>query len=157
MTWNVKVAPDNEPGEKLIITGKVYQSDGKTPAEGIIIYLYHTNEKGIYDHTGITSGWGRRHGKLRSWIKTNEKGEYRFETIRPGSYPKGRNPAHIHVILKEENRPPYWIDDYHFEGDPFISEEESEKLRSKQNSGFIKLTKNEKGIWTGTRDIVLLP
>jgi protocatechuate 3,4-dioxygenase beta subunit len=42
--------PDwNLPGQKLAVNGTVYKADGKTPAEGVIIYIYHT------DHTGSLS------------------------------------------------------------------------------------------------------
>ena len=40
--------PDFESGgEKLKITGTIYQADGKTPAADVILYIYHTNADGI--------------------------------------------------------------------------------------------------------------
>ena len=71
--------PDfNDPGPKIEISGIVYKRDGKTPAPGIIIYVYHTDQKGIYATKGNESGWAKRHGYIRGWMKTNEKGEYRL-------------------------------------------------------------------------------
>lgn len=35
----------NEP--KIKITGTVFQQDGKTPAENVILYIYHTDRNGI--------------------------------------------------------------------------------------------------------------
>src|SRR5512134_1672562 len=35
-----------EPGERLVITGTIYQNDGRTPAAGVVLYAYHTNAAG---------------------------------------------------------------------------------------------------------------
>ncbi|MDQ2920818.1 MAG: hypothetical protein M3R52_04270 [Acidobacteriota bacterium] len=44
----IVIPPVGEPGEPLVIFGTVYKEDGKTPADGILIYVYHTNAAGIY-------------------------------------------------------------------------------------------------------------
>lgn len=36
----------NEQGPKLAISGTVYKSDGKTPAPGVVLYVYHTDQIG---------------------------------------------------------------------------------------------------------------
>jgi protocatechuate 3,4-dioxygenase, beta subunit len=59
---------------KMHVTGTVYKSDGKTPAPDVVLYIYHTDKSGIYPTKGDESGWGKRHGYLRGWIKTNEQG-----------------------------------------------------------------------------------
>ena len=38
-----------ENAPKIKITGTVFQADGKTPAPDVILYIYHTNRKGIYE------------------------------------------------------------------------------------------------------------
>lgn len=35
----------SQKGQKLMITGTIYQSDGKTPAPDVILYYYHTDTK----------------------------------------------------------------------------------------------------------------
>ena len=37
---------NNEP--KIKITGTVFQKDGKTPAENILLYIYQTDRNGFY-------------------------------------------------------------------------------------------------------------
>ncbi|MEO7048701.1 MAG: hypothetical protein ABI091_25595, partial [Ferruginibacter sp.] len=37
-----------EKGQKLLVTGKVYKIDGKTPAPNVIIYYWHTDNNGYY-------------------------------------------------------------------------------------------------------------
>jgi protocatechuate 3,4-dioxygenase, beta subunit len=91
----------NSTDEKLKITGIVYEKDGKSPAGGVILYVYHTGTGGTYETTGDEKGWGRRHGMHRGWIKTGADGRYTFYTIKPGSYPNSKMPAHIHATIKE--------------------------------------------------------
>ncbi|WP_128545232.1 dioxygenase family protein [Larkinella soli] len=120
---SVVLLPDADwDGKKpLGINGVVYKADGRTPAPGVVLYVYHTNEKGIYPKKGDEQGWGRRHGYLRGWMRTNEKGEYKFVTLRPAPYPGRTDPAHIHIIVKEPGLEPYYIDDYTFADDPLTA------------------------------------
>ncbi|HET6996337.1 MAG TPA: hypothetical protein VFI06_15190, partial [Chitinophagaceae bacterium] len=93
----IDTLPDfNESGPRIEISGTVYQVDGKTPAPGVILYVYHTDQAGLYSKKGNEKGWGKRHGYIRGWIKTNDQGEYRFYTLVPASYPNSTNPKHIH-------------------------------------------------------------
>ena len=36
-------------GQKILLTGTLYQRDGKTPASYAILYYYQTNPNGIYE------------------------------------------------------------------------------------------------------------
>ena len=42
-SWETKIAPSDEPGEPILIRGTIYHNDGKTPASGVILYVYHTD------------------------------------------------------------------------------------------------------------------
>ncbi|HYF70632.1 MAG TPA: intradiol ring-cleavage dioxygenase [Ohtaekwangia sp.] len=148
-----KISPAGEKGEPLMITGTIFKHDGKTPAPGVILYLYHTDATGKYTPS-TDQAFGKRHGHLRGWVKTNANGKYQFTTIRPGAYPNGSTPQHIHATIKEPGIAPYWIDDYLFTDDPFVTEEIKTNQRKRGGSGLIKLTRSN-GLWTGNRDIVL--
>lgn len=111
---------------KLIVKGTIYESDGKTPAENIILYIHHTNAEGIYPTKGNEEGWAKRHGYLRGWIKTNKNGQYTFYTQVPGSYPDRRNPAHIHPFILEPDGKYYYLSAYFFEGDPLLTDDHQE-------------------------------
>lgn len=40
--------PDfSQEGPRLKVTGIIYQPDGKTPAAGVILYIYHTDQNGV--------------------------------------------------------------------------------------------------------------
>ena len=96
---SVPLDPDfNEPGPKLELCGTIYQSDGKTPAPGVILYVYHMDQRGEYSNKVNETGWGKKHGYIRGWIKTGKDGRFRFYTLKPGACPVGGNPAHIHPV-----------------------------------------------------------
>lgn len=154
ISWQTTIAGADEPGERMIINGVIYKSDGKTPAPGVILYVYHTDNKGLYSPAPKQTT-AKRHGHLRGWVKTDEQGRYELKTIRPASYPNSRNPQHIHPIIKEPDTSPYWIDEFLFENDPVITENEKSHQQKRGGSGIISLTKNDKGIWIGKRDILL--
>lgn len=144
----------SEEGPKLVVSGTVYKSDGQTPAAGVVIYVYHTDQEGKYRVTGNETGWGKRHGTIRGWIKTNTKGQYKFYTIRPASYSKTGPPAHIHTIVKEPGKTEYWIDDFLFDDDPFLTSTERNNQRGIGGNGIVKAVKKS-GVQYAERDIYL--
>lgn len=153
LNW-IDTLPDfNEPGPKMVISGIIYKADGKTPAPNIVLYVYHTDQTG-HTKKGNETGWGKRHGYIRGWMKTNEKGEYKFYTLKPASYPNSAIPAHIHPAIKEPDKNEYWIDEYLFEGDKFLTMEERKKQEYRGGKGIIDL-EEKSGILYGKRDIIL--
>jgi protocatechuate 3,4-dioxygenase beta subunit len=142
-------------GQKLIITGTVYKLDKKTPVPGIIIYYWQTNEKGLYaDHPTLNQE-AKRHGYIRGWLKTDSQGKYTIHTIQPTSYPNSRNPAHIHLLIKEPNIDnEYYIDDVKFDNDPLLTSEIREKRPLRAGNGIVSLT-DKNGVLLANRDIIL--
>ncbi len=143
-----------EAGEPLEIEGVIYQSDGKTPAADVILYVYHTDAAGLYT-PAAEQKVALRHGHLRGWMKTDATGRYKFRTIRPAPYPKTTIPAHIHPTIKEPGKNEYYVDAYHFDDDPLLTEKERRNEEGRGGSGIISLTKNADGVWLGRRDIIL--
>ncbi len=136
------------------ISGTVYKSDGKTPAPNIILYVYHTNDKGIYPKRDASKNWERRHGFLRGWMKTDKNGKYTFYTSRPASYPRSTVPQHIHITVKEPDRNEYYIEDFYFSDDPNLTKSILNRKRSRGGSGIITLKKID-GILAASRNIIL--
>lgn len=145
-----RLAPEDEPGERLVIAGTVYQSDGKTPYTGLVLYLYQTDASGVYNKTD--NSWMRP--RLHGWVKTDKNGRYKVNTIKPGSYPGSRNPAHIHAIVRLPDEQPQWIDDFLFEGDPFLSERDLKQFANQGRfSSIMKIAKEPDGLLRYERDI----
>lgn len=149
------LADFNSPGPKLKFSGQFFMPDGKTPAPGVIMYFYHTDQKGIYPTRGNEKGWDRKHGYLRGWIKTDENGRYEFYTLRPASYPNSRALAHIHAFIKEPGKSPYYIDDFLFADDPFLADEPPSGRKPRGSTGVITMQKDDSGMQYGKRDIIL--
>lgn len=155
MSWSARIGPENEPGEPMVIEGRVLKTDGKTPAAGVIIYAYHTNAAGVYGNGSSESEWSRRHGRLRGWVKTGANGRYRFETIKPAPYPRQTMPAHVHLTVLEPGRQPYYIDDIVFDGEFGVTQAYRARQEFRAGSGIVKLGRTGDGRWLAVRDIVL--
>lgn len=154
LSWIDTLSDFNEPGPKIMISGVIYQADGKTPAKDVVLYIYHTDQNGIYANKNNEKGWAGRHGYIRGWMKTNEKGQYRFYTLKPASYPNSTAVKHIHPTIKEPGKSAYWIDEFLFDDDPFLTPERRKEHQQRGGDGIIRL-KNEKGILVGERNIYL--
>ena len=153
---NVVTLPDfNEPGPKIEISGIVYQRDGRTPAGDVVIYVYHTDQSGHYPTKENETGWGKRHGYIRGWMKTDKNGFYRFYTLRPAHYPERNDMEHIHITIKEPGKNEYWISEYMFEDDPLLTESKRKMNENRGGNGIIKLTPGANGITHGARHIIL--
>ncbi len=157
LSWTTTIAGTEERGDRIEISGTIFKQDGNTPAEGVIVYVYHTNQNGIYPKRGDEKGNARRHGYLRGWMKTGRDGRYRFSTIRPAPYKThGGEPAHIHYTIKAPGEKEYWLASLWFADDPRVTKEEISKV--KRVGGFsnvIQLVKSGNGSYKGTRNIVL--
>jgi protocatechuate 3,4-dioxygenase beta subunit len=151
ISWKTSIVSNSEPGEPLIISGTIYAPDGKTPMEDATLWVYQTDATGIYSTSGGDNRYTRIHGQMRTGVD----GRYEFRTIKPASYP-GRNiPAHIHAYLSTPGFPEYWIDEYVFEGDPFITEEARKKMYRGEGTfaSVMKLTRGSDGELRAVRDI----
>ena len=147
--------PDfKDPGPKIEISGTIYQRDGRTPAPGVVLYVYHTDQAGNYATRGGETGWGKRHGYNRGWLKTDDKGFYQVFTLVPASCPNSNNPKHIHPIIKEPGKTEYWIDEFLFADDPLLKPAEKNPTDPRGGSGVLTPVKKD-GMLRATRNIVL--
>ncbi|MGG7467489.1 dioxygenase family protein [Chryseobacterium arthrosphaerae] len=142
----------NKP--QLKVTGNVFKKDGKTPAENVIVYIYHTNRQGIYETRGHETGWAKRHGFFRGWVKTGKNGQYTFYTFRPAAYSDGSEPEHIHITIKEPDKNEYYLDEYLFDDDPSLTKAMRKKQPGRGGSGIVKPYLQD-GLMTIRRDIIL--
>lgn len=148
-------------GQKLLLTGIVYQNDGKTPAPDVVIYYYQTNTEGKYLHkpeekrSMPPNELGQTHGYIRGWVKSDKNGKYSIYTVRPGAYPQREDPAHIHLTLKEPNEiKEYYIDDAIFDDDKLLTTAKRLKMENRAGSGVLRLVKKD-NLFIGERNIIL--
>ena len=153
-------------GERISVSGRLLGSDGR-PIPNQLVEIWQANAAGRYRHAVDThpapldpnfTGAGR--------CLTDENGEYRFVTVKPGAYPwknhaNAWRPAHIHFSVFGRAIPDrlvtqmYFPDDPLFPFDPIFNSVRDEKARDRMISSFeLDLTQPE---WSlGFRfDIVL--
>jgi protocatechuate 3,4-dioxygenase beta subunit len=112
-------------GERIILTGAVTDSDGR-PVRNTLVEIWQANAAGRYvdpvdDHPAPLdpnfTGAGR--------CLTDERGRYRFVTIKPGAYPwrnhlNAWRPAHVHFSLFGPSLASRLVTQMYFPGDPLI-------------------------------------
>lgn len=105
-----RIAPLDEPGTPLTIRGRVVDEQGRAIRDAVV-FAYHTDRNGVYDHPDRPAhSW-----RLRGWAKSDERGTFVFETIRPAPYPNRNVPAHVHFSVVRSNGLRYLPDDLNFD------------------------------------------
>ena len=150
----LRLTRPEEPGEPLVVSGIVYRRDRRTPASGVTLYFWQTDAKGIYGPAGSSP---KDSARLRGRLVTGADGRYELVTIRPGHYPGGTIPAHIHVAAAPHGAAEQTLPDFLFEGDPFLSAADYSRWKTADRfSGVLRLQRDSAGVWRGERDIALL-
>jgi protocatechuate 3,4-dioxygenase beta subunit len=112
-------------GQRIIVHGRVLDADGR-PVPGTLIEIWQANAAGRYRHVRDNwpapldpnfSGCGR--------TVTDDKGRYRFTTVKPGAYPwknheNAWRPAHIHFSLFGRAFTQRLVTQMYFPGDPLF-------------------------------------
>jgi protocatechuate 3,4-dioxygenase beta subunit len=153
VSWKSVLPKKSDTDQPMTISGTVYQADGKTPAENILIYFYHTDSEGFY---GRKRPGEPLHGHFRGWMLTDARGRYEFSSIIPAAYPQRKFAAHVHMTLTGLNFREDSVDSILFEGDRLITAEERNLAGKK--GGFNPIVRHEKdasGIWHAVREIQL--
>jgi protocatechuate 3,4-dioxygenase, beta subunit len=116
ITSSATIAAADEPGERLVVEGRVFAPDGRAPAAGVMVYAYNTDAEGYYG-----AGRGEYPSRLYGWMKTDPAGRFELRTIMPGCYPGMQVPAHIHFVLWGGGYPLQWVDEMRFSGGRYLT------------------------------------
>lgn len=116
---NTDTIPDFETKpNKLKISGTIFQSDGKTPAKDVVLFIYQPDEDGNYEVKKDDNR--KRYVHHRAWIKTDADGHYTFYTFMPGKYLRSKELKQIHRVIKEPGKAEYDMASFFFNDDPLI-------------------------------------
>lgn len=125
-TWMANIVPAGEPGDPLIVSGRVFAPDGTHTVGGVIVYAYNTDKDGYYSPDGKVG-----HPRLKGYMKTDAEGRFELHTIVPGRYPNMHIPAHVHFNLWGAGYPVQWTEELRFAGGSYVTDsmnKESEAL-----------------------------
>jgi protocatechuate 3,4-dioxygenase beta subunit len=112
-------------GERIIVVGKVVDENEK-PVPNTLIEIWQANAAGRYHHPVDQHNAPLDPNFIGAGnVITNEKGEYRYLTIKPGAYPwlnhpNAWRPAHIHLSLFGPAFATRLVTQFFFPGDPLI-------------------------------------
>jgi len=88
-------------GLPLFFTGHVIDTDGK-PIAGANVDVWHASTKGLYENQDPSQAdWN-----LRGRFITDDKGEFRYRTIKPSGYPVPAG-GPTEVLLEVQHRHPF--------------------------------------------------
>ena len=93
----IQLVKDYEPGEPLVVYGKIVDMKTNQPVKNISIFLYQTDIKGIYSSSGRDED-----ARIKGTVLTNENGCFKIKTILPGDYPGQKNSRHLHYVINEK-------------------------------------------------------
>ncbi len=102
-----RLAEDDEPGEPLLLTGRLLTAGCARPLAGYLLDVWHADDSGAYDNEGFT---------LRGVFTTDDEGRFAIETILPGRYPD-RPVRHVHLKLRDPAGEELLTTQIYFEGD----------------------------------------
>lgn len=119
--FRAKITPPLEPGETLVVRGRVWGYDTKKPLAGAVLDIWQANAAGRYDNDDPSAPPKPGVYVNRARLVTDETGYYEYETIKPGRYQVGQGqwrPAHIHYRVTADRYVPL-VTQLYFKGDPF--------------------------------------
>jgi len=156
------LTPDGEPGETLVVSGRVTGVDG-TPVPGAVVDLWQCNASGEYEHQVS----GKADYYLRRRLHSDADGRYSFRTIKPVPYeipksgPVGSllaqldwhafRPAHLHFKVSGEG----WktlVTQMYFQDDEWLHDD---RVNAAKDDLAVPVTKGDGQLET-TFDIRLL-
>ena len=149
---NVDTVPDyTSKLNKIKISGTIYQSDGKTPAKDVILFIHQPNEDG--DYILKRDANRKRYVYHRAWIKTDTDGKYTFYTFIPGKYDRSKELKQIHRTIKEPGKEAYELVSFFFDDDPLLPEL-TLACRARAVGSMLRMQKQD-SMYVATRDIKL--
>ncbi len=117
---SIRITAADEPGEPLVITGRVLRGEDRAAVAGARLLAFQTDSEGYYS----VGGMDEQNARLCGVLVTDDEGRYRIETIRPAHYATGGPPAHVHfeLTLPGERMRRFTLN---FEGDPLLGGREA--------------------------------
>ncbi|MCS7023159.1 MAG: hypothetical protein NZV14_00020 [Bryobacteraceae bacterium] len=114
-----KVTAPLEPGEILLVRGRIWSYETKRPIAHALLDIWQADAEGKYDKTDAKDRLKISQFRNRIRLLTDETGYYEYETVKPGKYRVGASyrPSHIHYLVRAPGHRQL-ITQLYFKGDP---------------------------------------
>lgn len=155
--FRAKITPPLEPGDALLVRGRVWGLDTRRPLAGAVLDIWQANAEGRYDNDDPQNPPAPGLFLNRARLTTDESGYYEFETIRPGQYqtgPQRWRPAHIHYMARAA-RYKTLVTQLYFRGDKY--NERDQFVKPSLIVDFQTVEVRQGSFSLGQFDIVLIP
>lgn len=151
--WLTRLCNPNEPGEPLVIVGRVTAADTCAPLRNAVVDVWHANHTGLYDNQ--MKGYENKF-YLRGRLKTDAEGRYTFTTILPAAYSTGSSMRAKHIHYKI-SAPGYELltTELYFEGDKYNATDSLVKPSLITSLADFKHPQEKRKYLKGTFDVVL--
>lgn len=111
----VALCGPDEPDQRLGFGGRVLDYTGQ-PLSNVAVVAYNADHRGYYNPPNSRT----RVPRIRGVAVTDERGQFMFSTVRPGSYRNSTKPAHIHLSVTAPAHHTRYLT-YWFDDDPFVT------------------------------------
>ena len=98
-TWTATIVPSGEPGDPLVVAGRVFRPDGEHTVAGVVVYAYTTDKDGYYSPDGKVG-----HPRIKGYMKGDPDGP-RFVHF-PGIKTESSTAKSIYACRKNQTTRP---------------------------------------------------
>lgn len=151
--WLTRLCDPHEPGEPLVIVGRVTAAETCAPLKDAVVDVWQANHTGLYDNQ--MKEYANKF-YLRGRMKTDAEGRYTFTTILPAAYSTGSSMRAKHIHYKI-SAPGYELltTELYFEGDKYNTTDTMVKPALITALSDFKLPQEKRKYLKGTFDVVL--
>jgi catechol 1,2-dioxygenase len=111
------ICTNTEAMDRLFVSGFLFDRDCKTPIPNAKMEVWQADYEGKYSTEAK--------GECRSFIMTDSRGFYQYQTIMPGRYDDGGyRPAHVHFKITAKDYGVFVTQQY-FKNDHFLGDNDS--------------------------------
>ena len=140
----IQLTKSEEPGEPLIIYGKVIDRQSNQPVSDASLFLYQTDSSGIYN----TSNAPEEQSRIRGTVVTNETGCFKIQTILPADYPGSKNSRHVHYTIDASGYK-------QTKSTLFFKGFTTPNINSDGRFPILDVKKQDNGTWVGTINLII--
>lgn len=138
---DVQLAPPDEPGQKLVVTGVLIRAEDRTPIPGHRFRIFQADTTGEYQAKDPAD---ERTARLSADVTTDAHGRFTVRTILPGVYGTPPGDPHLHLEVGGAEPPMHVV---YFEG--FVQEGTVRWQKTTEQAHIIAVTRIGDGALEG--------